>query len=172
LSKKGCCLLIVVKISTANDLPLLYQAGKHRYFQLICWDEWQTLGNKKTLSKYPAPPNADANSEEGNHHPPASPRIFPKSAGRNRENPEYSGKTPSQLNQIESNLTEDDGEENDASQRGKHPQNVAPFPTPHHNVANNENGAYSEANMPTTQAEGDPAKMLARSLSNGRSWPG
>ena len=84
----------------ANDLLLLYQAGKHRYFQLIRWDEWQTLGNKKTPSKYPAPPNAEENNEEGSHHLPASPRIFRENSGRNRENPELSGKIPSQLNRI------------------------------------------------------------------------
>lgn len=125
----------------ANDLLLLYQAGKHRYYQLIRWDEWQTLGNKKTPSKYPAPPNAEANSEEGSQYIPASPRIFREDSGRSRGNTELSGKTPSQFNLIESNLTEDDGEENDTSQRGKHPQNVVPFPTPHHNVVNNANGS-------------------------------
>lgn len=39
-----------------NDLIVLYQAGKHRYYQLTKWDQWQTLGTKKTLSKYPTPP--------------------------------------------------------------------------------------------------------------------
>src|SRR2546429_7898401 len=39
-----------------NDLILLYQVGKHRYYSLTRWHHWQTLGTKKTPSKYPAPP--------------------------------------------------------------------------------------------------------------------
>src|SRR5215831_5168407 len=40
-----------------NDLVVLYQAGKHRYYSLTRWNQWQSLSSQKiTLSKYPAPP--------------------------------------------------------------------------------------------------------------------
>src|SRR5882724_4066844 len=31
----------------ANNLLVLYQAGRHRYFFVTRWNEWQTLGTKK-----------------------------------------------------------------------------------------------------------------------------
>src|SRR6266487_4748553 len=44
----------------ANDLLILYQVGKHRYFSLTRWGQWQTLSsNKITISKYPAPPTLE-----------------------------------------------------------------------------------------------------------------
>ena len=40
-----------------NDLVLLYQAGKHRYYSLTRWNQWQSISSQKmTPSKYPAPP--------------------------------------------------------------------------------------------------------------------
>src|SRR5450759_2094377 len=42
---------------SANDLVVLYQVGKHRYYSLTRWGQWQTLSPAKiTLSKYPEPP--------------------------------------------------------------------------------------------------------------------
>jgi hypothetical protein len=39
-----------------NDLVVLYQGGKHRYYQLTRWSQWQTISSQKmTPSKYPAP---------------------------------------------------------------------------------------------------------------------
>ncbi len=42
-----------------HDLLILYTAGKHRYYQLTRWREWQTL-SKPTPSRYPAPPVQEA----------------------------------------------------------------------------------------------------------------
>src|SRR5215471_13105013 len=40
-----------------NDLIVLYQAGKHRYYSLTRWNQWQSISSQKmVLSKYPAPP--------------------------------------------------------------------------------------------------------------------
>lgn len=40
-----------------NDLVVLYQAGKHCYYSLTRWNQWQSISSQKmTLSKYPAPP--------------------------------------------------------------------------------------------------------------------
>ncbi len=40
----------------ANDLLLLYQVGRHRYYSLTRWQQWQTIHPSKLVpSKYPAP---------------------------------------------------------------------------------------------------------------------
>src|SRR5215471_13321542 len=40
-----------------NDLVVLYQAGKHCYYSLTRWSQWQSISSQKmTPSKYPAPP--------------------------------------------------------------------------------------------------------------------
>jgi hypothetical protein len=40
-----------------NDLVILYQAGKHRYYHLTRWSQWQSISSQKmTPSRYPAPP--------------------------------------------------------------------------------------------------------------------
>src|SRR5690348_12430209 len=43
-----------------NDLIVLYQAGKHCYYSLTRWNQWQSISSQKmTPSKYPAPPVED-----------------------------------------------------------------------------------------------------------------
>jgi hypothetical protein len=43
-----------------NDLVVLYQAGKHRYYSVTRWSQWQSISSQKmTPSKYPAPPPED-----------------------------------------------------------------------------------------------------------------
>ena len=40
-----------------NDLVVLYQVGKHCYYNLPHWNQWQSISSQKmTPSKYPAPP--------------------------------------------------------------------------------------------------------------------
>ena len=40
----------------ANDLLLLYHVGRHRYYSLTRWQQWQTIHPSKLVpSKYPAP---------------------------------------------------------------------------------------------------------------------
>ncbi|MGZ3646559.1 MAG: hypothetical protein ACXVCM_22240, partial [Ktedonobacteraceae bacterium] len=40
-----------------NDLVVLYQSGKHCYYSLTRWNQWQSISSQKmTPSKYPAPP--------------------------------------------------------------------------------------------------------------------
>src|SRR5690349_16084301 len=43
-----------------NDLVVLYQVGKHRYYWLTKWNQWQSLGGRITPSKHPAPPREKA----------------------------------------------------------------------------------------------------------------
>ena len=43
-----------------NDLVVLYQVGKHCYYSLTRWNQWQSISSQKmTPSKYPAPPVED-----------------------------------------------------------------------------------------------------------------
>ncbi len=117
----------------ASDLLVLYQVGKHRYYQLTrVWREWQTLGGHKTPSRYPAPP---APESPESHETEA----FANSLGKIRGNDgESSGKSrgnslhfPDQLNRSESKLSEEEGEgchpsppETSVGQ----PRKVVPFP--------------------------------------------
>src|SRR5215831_6966771 len=42
-----------------NDLVVLYQVGKHCYYSLIRWNQWQSISSQKMVpSKYPAPPES------------------------------------------------------------------------------------------------------------------
>ena len=108
----------------ANDLLILYQVGKHRYFSLTRWGQWQTLSsNKITLSKYPAPGDADVPSGSQNQ-----PEISTEGAELPTEPPVNSGesgeirKSPAQFNLSESNVGE-------VNNREEPPDNVTPFPT-------------------------------------------
>ena len=72
----------------ANDLLLLYQVGKHRYYQLTRWSQWQTLGGRITPSRYPAPPAAI--SSEMEEHQDADVEHVGKSRGKVGEIPTFS----------------------------------------------------------------------------------
>ena len=77
----------------ANDLLILYQVGKHRYFSLTRWGQWQTLSsNKITISKYPAPPQSgDADVPGTSPNQPELPTEPPGNSGE-------VGRTPAQFN--------------------------------------------------------------------------
>src|SRR6266516_85678 len=106
-----------------NDLVVLYQVGRHRYYSLTRWGQWQTLSLAKiTPSKYPAPPareddlpldGSPETAESSSQHFPEFPRETPgKSA--------VSQHFPSQGNSSESNSSEGEGE--------RPPHNVVAFP--------------------------------------------
>lgn len=98
----------------ANDLLLLYQAGKHRYYQLTrVWREWQTLGGRITPSRYPMPPASDV------------PDDWP---GKSRGNV---GNFPDQSNQIEEKKTEEEEEPCPQPLSADYPPKVLPFSNPH-----------------------------------------
>src|SRR5215831_4860908 len=100
-----------------NDLVVLYQAGKHRYYSLTRWNQWQSISSQKMVpSKYPAPPVAASVAEpvalpasEADTHDlrgsgdvaqksPEIPRNQERNAGENRE-------SSTQLNLSESKLS-------------------------------------------------------------------
>jgi hypothetical protein len=48
---------VALKELMENDLVVLYQGGKHCYYSLTRWNQWQSISSQKmTPSKYPAPP--------------------------------------------------------------------------------------------------------------------
>jgi hypothetical protein len=53
-----------------NDLVVLYQGGKHCYYSLTRWSQWQSISSQKmTPSKYPAPPaSVDASVATTDEH--------------------------------------------------------------------------------------------------------
>lgn len=102
----------------ANDLLLLYEVGRHRYYSLTRWSQWQTLGSKMSPSKYPAPPQSEPTNSAGNSQEiPAPSRRMPE---RGSNSPEI----PAQVNQSESNRREGEGKASSVSHK------VLPFPTP------------------------------------------
>jgi hypothetical protein len=95
-----------------NDLIVLYQVGRHRYYQLT--QDWQkSMGAKRTPSRLPAP---EATLRETSELPPESTELPPEST----QSPPES--TP-QYNLIQVNLIEDE-EKSCAS------SNVITFPAP------------------------------------------
>ncbi len=116
-----------------NDLVLLYQGGKHRYYSLTRWSQWQSLSSQKiTLSRYPAPPeqvdvtevpedNVEdrVHTTESSQNFPNFPREIPGKLGKNRE-------VLSQVKLSESKVIQDKRiEEED---EGQPPPNIVTFP--------------------------------------------
>jgi hypothetical protein len=98
------------------ELVQCYQAGKHRYYVLTRWDDWQKLPEaKRTPSRLPAPPTAESAS--------ALSPDFPDFSGGNPGNPGISGEIPpeSESNQNPSRIRIEDEE-------AQPPPNVLPFP--------------------------------------------
>ena len=99
------------------DLVRCYQAGKHRYYVLTRWDEWQKLPEgKRTPSRIPAPPTVEGTD--------ASSQDFPEFSGENLENPENAREIPPES---ESNLNQKGKRIED--EEAQPPPNVVLFPT-------------------------------------------
>ncbi len=107
----------------ANDLILLYSVGKHRYYSLQRWNDWETL-SKPSPSKYPAPPQSSI------PQPTQENTSFPEIP---QENPGEIGETPSE-GEGEEELEEKRREE---EEEGK-PSNVVTFPTVHTSDADDD----------------------------------
>jgi hypothetical protein len=134
-----------------NDLVVLYQAGKHRYYSLTRWNQWQSLSSQKmTPSKYPAPPEqadvahcSEDVSQDREHaaEPSRNFAIFPWEIPGNSG--EYREIAP-QYNLIESKLIEEEGEG-----EGQPPPNVVTFPAARDD-ADNANSYPSEKILEAT----------------------
>ncbi len=106
--------LIETALTDLESCGLLevYEVGRHRYFWLTRWGDWQTL-SKPTPSKYPAPPSADALETPS----PNVPEIPPNP----QENSGEFGETPPEGEEkVKGREEEGEGEET--------PPNVVRFP--------------------------------------------
>ena len=127
-----------------NDLVVLYQVGKHCYYSLTRWSQWQSISSQKmTPSKYPAPPElvsgavpveVDASRADTHHlqtsvdtaqKSPEFPRNQERNAGEIRES--STQVKLSESNPSKSKIIEDD-------QEAQPPPNVVPFPAAHADV--------------------------------------
>jgi hypothetical protein len=157
-----------------NDLVVLYQAGKHCYYSLTHWNQWQSISSQKmTSSKYPAPPActsvdasvALADSATDMHATqaeveipqnfPEFPRISQRIAGENRENPTQLNLSES--NSSESKLIEDEGE-------AQPPPNIVPFPAARADAADAKTHLTDKSVLEVTQ---EVASILKVPLSDG-----
>lgn len=105
----------------ANDLLVLYQVGKHRYYQLArAIRGWQTLGGRSTPSRYPAPSDTEVTETNA--------PLAGKSRGKVGEK---ASSFPEQEKLTEDKLTE--GEEKATLPQGQaeeHARKVLPFLCP------------------------------------------
>ena len=151
-----------------NDLVVLYQAGKHCYYSLTRWNQWQSISSQKmTPSKYPAPPESVSDAvpvavetsrtdehrqqESGDsaQKSPEFPRNPQRNAGENRE-------SSTQLNLSEFNSSESKSIEVEGETQP--PPNVVPFPAARADV---------DTNIDTNNAEQgvlEATKQVARIL--------
>ncbi|MEO9030506.1 MAG: hypothetical protein ABI413_17000 [Ktedonobacteraceae bacterium] len=152
----------------ANDLLLLYQVGKHRYYHLTRWNQWQTLGGRITSSRYPAPPPSAC--PDGEHEQLSPSEDEGKVRGNSREN---AGKQrgnsyyfPDQLNRTESKRSEDEGKANHIGEQQTsmgYARNVVPFPSPHISDGNGDGTSQKTRTTPGVDTH-DLVRQIARIL--------
>ena len=94
----------VLQELSEQHLIVLYEVGRHRYYQLT--QQWQNLGSKATPSKFPAP-----------EHFPESSRKIPENSGNLSE-------SPAQEKRREEKLTQENAAEGNTT-----PANITPFPS-------------------------------------------
>ncbi len=143
----------------ANDLVVLYQAGRHRYYSLTRWGQWQSLSLAKiTPSKYPAPPSQeDTRLTDGSQLPAESAsQGLPEFPRETPGNPAISQDSPSQVNLSESNSSEGEGE------KEMPPHNVVAFPTARADSANGTDGTTTGAARQKT--DGQETQRAMRSV--------
>ncbi|GHO72625.1 hypothetical protein KSD_03960 [Ktedonobacter sp. SOSP1-85] len=123
----------------ANELIILYQVGRHRYYSLTRWKHWQSLSLAKiTPSKHPAPPSekgektVSLSSSDESEHSQGDGGISQGNSGK-------SGESPSQYNLSQYNLSQRKlSEEQDHKAQPLPPANVIPFPPSTDGDANEE----------------------------------
>ncbi len=114
-----------------NDLLVVYQAGKHRYYQLTRWSQWQTLGGRLTPSRYPAPPVFPSGTSEDE----ANTECQERSQGKRGEGSgNERGNSPHFPDQ--ENPGEGEGKESSSNEEAPSPGKVVPFPLPRDSTAN------------------------------------
>jgi DNA-binding transcriptional ArsR family regulator len=102
-------------------LIALYQAGRHRYYQIV--EDWQkSMGAKRTRSKLPAPPTTPKDRTElppeSTELPPESTELPPESTELPPESTELPPESTSQYNLIKVNLIEEEEKQKASSSCG------------------------------------------------------
>jgi hypothetical protein len=141
----------------ANDLLVLYQVGRHRYWYLPRWHKWQTINkDRMTRSKYPPPPatrevSADADTSASEASADDAMKMHADSgkthvvAEKMHAQDKVIESKPRESNVIQPN-EEEDGERPE----GQHPPNVVMFPThpsPTRDGGSNEDEKKSEHDL-------------------------
>lgn len=146
-----------------NDLLVVYQAGKHRYYQLTRWSQWQTLGGRLTPSRYPAPPVSPSN-EAANHPTPEHLERSQRNAGEDSGNDRgNSPHFPDQENPRELNQREGEGKEPSPDEFEPSPGKVVPFPSPPDSAANAD-GLMPHRGTPSDAGQTTLARQVAHIL--------
>ncbi|GHO54797.1 hypothetical protein [Ktedonobacter robiniae] len=133
----------------ANDLIILYQVGRHRYYSLTRWKQWQSLSLAKiTPSKHPAPPSekgektVSLSSSDESEHSQGDGGIPQGNSGKSSE-------SPSQYNLSQYNLSQRKrSEEQDSEAQPLPPANVIPFPP-----STDSDDAHGEQNLEALTAQ-------------------
>ena len=111
------------------ELVQRYQAGRHSYYVICRWNDWQKL-HKPTPSKYPAPPARHDRDAVNNPGTAGTPRDFPRSSGISPGNPGKSGESsPESESESESESKGNRVEVEEGEARAQPPLNVVPFPS-------------------------------------------
>jgi DNA-binding transcriptional ArsR family regulator len=142
-----------------NNLIVLYQVGKHRYYSLTRWNRWQTINKKRmTPSRLPAPPLCEDQTATSNV--PEDSGGIPASAVQVQED---SGELSAQFKLIESNLSDGEGEESDTT-------NIVRFPADNAAVFSEDITALATDIAPILHIDGTLA--LLRIVSDYANTPG
>jgi DNA-binding transcriptional ArsR family regulator len=140
-----------------NNLIVLYQVGKHRYYSLTRWNRWQTINKKRmTPSRLPAPPLSEDQTTTSNVQEDSG--ETPASAVQVQED---SGELSAQFKLIESNLSEDEENEN---------TNIVLFPADNAAVFSEEIASLATSIAPILHVLLTPALM--RIVSDYKDTPG
>lgn len=113
----------------ANELIILYQVGRHRYYSLTRWKHWQSLSQAKiTPSKHPAPP-LERGEKMVSPSPEDESEFSQGSGGIPQGNSGKSGESPSQYKLSQYNVSQRKrSEEQDPEAQPSPPANIIPFP--------------------------------------------
>ena len=156
----------VLHILEALELLTLYTVGKHRYYCLPRWNEWQTLSHP-TPSKFPAPPavqqiSASAVLVHAHRSDPAAPvqQIGSDSAATCSE-------TAAQVKLSESNSSESKVIQEKVGEEEATPPFVLVFPTTH----SSDTTASLVQEDANTETQRPVALLMAGSATHGQGGP-
>jgi hypothetical protein len=114
-----------------GDLVQCYQVGKHRFYALRRWEEWQTL-SKRSPSKYPVPPSSDHAVSHDHQYIPEDAEKISENSGKSLQSIETNGITEKIFTEGEGEgEQEQEGEEKQSEGKGDSPPKIVTFPTTH-----------------------------------------